>query len=257
MPASSTLLVSVELVLDAGVEVVRAVRGRGVHHAGAGVHGDVVGEHAENCAIEERVCKVQRTPFCCRGSAPAPSRLAARTFAITSAASLLGDDVDLAGGFKRDVLFVGMKGHRHRRGKRPGSGGPDDGETFFPASAGSICRRIVGQRVLYPDGRAGVVFVFDFGFGQGSLVVDAPVDGAQALVDEVLFVKTVEGLQHHRLVLRSHGGVGMVPTSEDADAFELLALQIEKFLRVLSARFAAHLELLHLEFFAAELSDQP
>ena len=44
----------VELVLHAGVEVVRAVRGRGVDHARALIHGDVVGEHAEHGAIEER-----------------------------------------------------------------------------------------------------------------------------------------------------------------------------------------------------------
>ena len=62
-------------------------------------------------------------------------------------------------------------------------------KTFFPASAGSSRRRIFGQRVLHPDGRAGMVFVFDLGFGQRSLVVDAPVDRTQALVDEFLFEK--------------------------------------------------------------------
>ena len=125
-------------------------------------------------------------------------------------------------------------------------------KTFFPGERGIELRRIVGQRVLHPDGGAGVVFVFDLGFGQRSLVVDAPVDRAQALVDEFLFQKVVERRQHHRLVLRSHGGVGLVPASEDADAFELLALQIEKFLRVLSARFP-DLQLGHLQFLAAQL----
>ena len=38
----------VEAVALAGVEVVRAVRGRGVHCAGAGVGGDVGGQHAED-----------------------------------------------------------------------------------------------------------------------------------------------------------------------------------------------------------------
>ena len=82
-----------------------------------------------------------------------------------------------------------------------------------------------------------MVLVFHLGFGKGSLVEDAPVHRAQPLVDEFLLQKIVERGQHHRLVLRSHGGVGIVPASEDADALELLALQIEKFLRVLSARF--------------------
>ncbi len=47
-------------------------------------------------------------------------------------------DVDFAARFDGNVLFVGMKSHRHGRGQRPGSSGPDDGGNFFPASAGSI-----------------------------------------------------------------------------------------------------------------------
>ena len=49
----------IEPVLDAGGEVLRAVRGRGVDDARACVHGDVVGEHAENLAVEERVLEVE------------------------------------------------------------------------------------------------------------------------------------------------------------------------------------------------------
>ncbi len=49
----------VESVLHAGGEVFRAVRGRGVNHAGAGVHGDVVGQHAEDFAIEKGMLKVE------------------------------------------------------------------------------------------------------------------------------------------------------------------------------------------------------
>ena len=49
----------VEAVLDAGHEVFGAVRGRGVDDAGAGVHGDVVGEHAENFAVEKWMLEVE------------------------------------------------------------------------------------------------------------------------------------------------------------------------------------------------------
>ena len=114
-------------------------------------------------------------------------------------------------------------------------------ETFLPASAGSIFRGIVEQRVLYPDGWAGVVFVFDFGFGQGGLVVDAPVHRAQALVDEVVFVKSCKKVFS---TTDSYCGVmvavGPVETSEDADPFELLALQIEKLLRQTCGTPGAH-----------------
>ncbi len=41
--------------------------------------------------------------------------------------------------------------------------------------------------------------------------------------------------EHHRLVLRSHGGVGLVEASKNPHALELLALQFQKLLRVLAA----------------------
>ena len=44
----------IQLVLYPGVEVVGAVRRRGVDHARALVHGDVVGQHAEDRALKER-----------------------------------------------------------------------------------------------------------------------------------------------------------------------------------------------------------
>ena len=52
-PPLSTWHSWLESVAHAGVEVVRAVRGRGVDGAGALFGGDVVGVHAEDGAIEE------------------------------------------------------------------------------------------------------------------------------------------------------------------------------------------------------------
>ena len=50
---------SVESVFDAGEEVFGAVRWGSVNYAGAGVHGDIIGEDAENFAIEERMLEVE------------------------------------------------------------------------------------------------------------------------------------------------------------------------------------------------------
>ena len=241
----------IELVLHPGVEVVGAVGRRGVDYAGALIHGDVVGEHAQDCAIKERVGELYVLQFLA-GEAGENLGLLQSNLAGEFGSQLLGDDVHFAAGFERDVFRIGMKGHCHGRGKRPGRGGPDHGESLFPGERGIKSRRILGQRVLYPDRRAGMVFILHFGFGERSLVEDAPVHRAQAFIDEFLFQKVVERCQHNRLVLRSHGGVGVVPASEDADSFELLALQIEKFLRVLSARFP-DLQLFHLKFLTAQL----
>ena len=49
----------IEAVLHAGGEVFSAVRRRSVDDAGAGIHGDVVGEHAKNFAVEEGMLEVE------------------------------------------------------------------------------------------------------------------------------------------------------------------------------------------------------
>src|SRR5437016_10566596 len=51
---------SVETILHPGGKVFRTMRRRGVDDACTGVHGDIVCEHAQNFAIEERVLKVKK-----------------------------------------------------------------------------------------------------------------------------------------------------------------------------------------------------
>ncbi len=97
-----------------------------------------------------------------------------------------------------------------------------------------------------------MVLVFNFGLGQRGLVVHAPVNGAQSLVDESIFVKRKESRKHDRLVLRSHRGIGPIESSKNADALELGALQVEKFLGVLAAR-GADVGRPHLQFLSAQL----
>ena len=85
MPASSTLQVSVEPYFDAGVEVVGAVGGRGVDRAGALIGGDVVGEDAEDVAIEKRVLKLMRSSLRALEAGDLPWLRRGCTSAITAA----------------------------------------------------------------------------------------------------------------------------------------------------------------------------
>ena len=163
-----------------------------MNHAGAGVHGHVVRQHAENLAIEKRMLKVQ-TLHLAAGEARQFFRVLQIAFLGYIGSQPGRDDVDLAGRFERDVLFMRMERHGHRSRQRPGSSGPDDGGDFFARESRINLRGIVEQRVLHPDGWRGVVLVFNFGFGQRGLVVHAPIDGAQTLVYEVVFVKAEKG----------------------------------------------------------------
>ena len=96
------------------------------------------------------------------------------------------------------------------------------------------------------------LLVLDFGFGEGGAVVDAPGDGLEAFVDEAVLEEVEEGLGDAGLVVGVHGGVRGGPAAEDAEADELLALEVEVFLCVLAAG-AADLDGIHFELFAAEL----
>ena len=96
-----------------------------------------------------------------------------------------------------------------------------------------------------------MVGIFDFSFGQSGFIVNAPVDGLQALVDHALLKEGVEVLDHPRFELRGHSRVGLFEAAKDADAFELFALQVEVFLGVFPARLA-HLQRVHLQLLAPE-----
>ena len=94
--------------------------------------------------------------------------------------------------------------------------------------------------------------VFDFGFGEGGAVVDAPVDRLESAIDEALLEEAVERLESASLVVAGHGLVGLVPAAEAADALKLRGLQIDVLLRV-GAAGIEDVGNRHLQLFAAEL----
>ena len=128
-----------------------------------------------------------------------------------------------------------MKGDGHVGRDGPGRGGPDEAVDLAAGERGIDLRGIGGECETNPDGRAGVVLVFDFGFGQRGAVVDAPVDGLEAFVDVALIEEVDEGAGDDGLVLRAHGQVGIVPAAEDAEALEIGALQVDVLFGVLAA----------------------
>jgi hypothetical protein len=77
-----------------------------VDHAGAGVHGDVVGEHAENFAIEEGMLEVEALELAA-GEVREFARVGEAALSAASFGQLRGDDVNFAARFERDVFFMG------------------------------------------------------------------------------------------------------------------------------------------------------
>ena len=127
----------VDVVADAGVEVVRAVRGRRVDRAGARVGGNIGGQHAQNAALQKWMLE---------GGIFKDAAFEARQFGGLAQfagcgyrrGQLCRDNVDwrvrcvliCCRGGQRHVLEVGMEGHGHRRWQRPRGSGPDNGVNF-------------------------------------------------------------------------------------------------------------------------------
>ncbi len=189
----------VDAVLLAGREIVHAVRGRGVDCAGALVGGDVGGEDAEDGALEERMLEGDAIEGCAF-EAGEFDRIFEVARGLHALSQFRSDDVHIFAEFESHVLEIGMEGYGHRRGQRPGSGGPDDGVDFAAGERGCDGCRVAGELVADVDGGAGVVFVLDFGFGQGGAVVNAPVNGLEAAVDEAFLKKSVKGFERARLI---------------------------------------------------------
>ena len=103
--------------------------------AGAGVHGDIVREHAEDLAVEEGMLEVEALEL---ASGKVREFAGVRESAFFSGVfrQLRGDNVDLAAGFQSHVFFVGVEGHGHRGGQRPGSCRPDDGKNSLAGERG-------------------------------------------------------------------------------------------------------------------------
>ena len=144
-----------------------------------------------------------------------------------------------------------MKSNSHAGRERPRGGCPDDCENFHVGERRIKRSRIAVERVLHPHGRAGMVFVLNLSFGKGGLVVNTPIDRAQALVDESLLQEFVESSDHNRLVFRRHGRVRTIKASEYSDTLELLALQVQKFFRI-AAAFQPNVDRFHFELFSAQ-----
>ena len=241
----------IKAVLNAGDEVVRAVRGRGVDGACSGVHGDVVAQHAEDGPLQERMSEGRVLQLRARERGHF-LRLAKIAFLDRLLCQISGHDVDPFASIERDIFRFGGEGHRHRGRQGPRGGCPDDGRDILLAGQRGVnlCG-IAGQRIPHPDTGAGVHLVFDFRLGQRSLVVNAPVHRLQALVHQPLLIARVERLNDDALVARVHRRVRLVPATKDADSLELRTLQIEIFLRVLTA-LLAHRQRVHVELLAPQ-----
>ena len=103
-----------------------------------------------------------------------------------------------------------------------------------------------------------MVFVFDFGFGQGGGVEDAPEDRLQAAIDVTLFEESDKSVGDGGFVLEAHRQVGVLPEAENAQSLELASVIVDEAVRKLT-EFDVSLYILELTgplLIAAKMSNR-
>ena len=163
-----------------------------------------------------------------------------------------GYDIDLIAIRERCILEIRMDCDAQVSRQRPGCGGPDQHENFSPGQGGIDQRRITGQRKLYVHRGTGVLSVFDLGFGQRRLIVDAPVDGARAFVDIATLNEAAELSRGLGFVVVGHRQVRISPLSQNTKSLKVIRLALESICCVFTTG-AAKTDGGHVRFLCSQL----
>ncbi len=120
------------------------------------------------------------------------------------------------------IAECGVVGDGEVRRQRPRSRGPNHHRNPRPPHDGK----------LHIDALADVVFVLDFGLGQGGSTGNAPIDRLLAAVHKPLLDEVRHKAQLLGLVCLIERQVGMLPVSEHAQPLELRALDADVLPRI-------------------------
>ena len=206
--------------------VVRTEAGRRVDAAGTRIHGDVVRQHKAARLGQERVA--------CEHVLEEGTGMRLHGLVAVEAADLhdlldqrLGHDIHLAVRRLDDsVALVGVQGDGEVAGERPDRGRPDHEVQLAVIQMGQLAQ-IVVHGELHIDGGAGNVLILNLRLGQCRLVVRAPVDGLETLVDVALLIHLAKHADLLRLETGIHRLIGVLPVAHDAHALEALALHVD------------------------------
>ena len=153
---------------------------------------------------------------------------------------VLGHDEVIGAATNRDVLETGMEADGQIGRKGPGRRGPnDDGDVAQALERGIGIG--VAQGEAHVNGIRSVGMIFDLGFGERRAEDRVPVHGPHPFDDQPLFHEFSKQPQNTDFVLVRIGFVRAVPVAHYAEAFELLALQIDVLARIFFAQ-AAHFD---------------
>ncbi len=240
-----------KVVAQAGQVVFPTVAGSGMHAAGAGVEGDIIGQDDQRLPVQKGMAAM--FPF------QEPGRKGGQNPVIFQAEDLKGlldqffsHDPDLVAGLDRGVGEIRMQGHGQVGRQGPGSGGPDHHRHLFIGQRGNNRAEIVGQRKFYIDRSGGVVLILHLGLSQGGMTGGAPVHRLLAAGHRPGDQKVVELPGDRRLIGIVDGQIGLLPVAQDTQAAKLGALDVDPLPGILAAGLAKS-ELVNLLLFRPQL----
>ncbi len=104
----------------------------------------------------------------------------------------------------------------------------------FDMMATAQQRFFVQQFKAHVDGRRGFIFVLHFRLGQGRAAIDTPVHRLEALVQMPPIDDPAQRPDDVGFELEVHGQVGPLPVAQHAQPFEVFALAVHLFGRVIA-----------------------
>ena len=212
-------------VLHAGLIVDITEAGRRVDAAGTGIRRNIVRQHQQGGLGQEGMIRQHVLE---EGAGVGLDGLVLRDAALGHDLihQGLGHDVHLAVGDLDDrILEVRVQRDAQVSGKRPGGRCPDHEEELGLVQMAELAL-VVMHRELHIDRGNRVVVIFDLRLGQGGLVMGAPVDRLEALVDMAVAIHLAENAHLVGLEAGVHRVVRMLPVADDAKALEARHLDL-------------------------------
>ena len=218
----------------AGQVVVRTEAGRGVHTAGTGIHGDIIGVDNQRITVKERVPCTHILKF---ASGHPPQNLIGRNSALLHGlfTQRLGNDIvfPVFRPYNR-ISLCRIERNGKVAGKRPGGRGPDHKVGVAEINTRKLSL-VVTDAEFYINGGTFVGIVLNFRLCKRGFVFGAPVDRLESLVDITLAVHLPENLDLPCLKRGIHGQIRVLPISQNAQADKLFPLNVHILLRKLMA----------------------
>ncbi len=202
---------------------------------------DVIADHQQRCAIQPRMPGLEPVQLCAR-KACEHFRLCKLTLRRNRLDQITRNDVDLIAVLECRVFKVRMYCDSEIGRQRPRGRGPYQHKNLSACERRIDLRRITFERKLHIDRWTRVLVIFNLGFRQRGLILDAPVNRSRSLVDPATLDEAREHPSGFGFVVVRHCEIRIVPLAENTESLEITSLAFQSVLSVLATGAAKTLE---------------